>query len=222
MSMTEYDDVVKAVEAKVLDVSFPCLGAKSVFHRGRFAVRRYGTLGGTAHHDQLVADLLEYTSGTDLSEGFASFLAVYDGPDITDEAHFEKLLWSELRGLHRSDPADWSPLVSPDPKDPHFGFSLGGTPYFVVGMHPRASRLARRTPQPVLVFNFHEQFQLLRRSGHYSRMREAIRTRDIRLQGSINPMVEDHGATSEARQYSGRPVEADWSAPFPGEQAVGS
>ena len=34
------------------------------------------------------------------------------------------------------------------------------------------------------------------------------------LQGEINPMVDDHGQSSEARQYSGREVEEDWQAPF--------
>ena len=40
--------------------------------------------------------------------------------------------------------------------------------------------------------------------GRYQRMRDTIRRRDTELQGFPNPMVSDHGETSEARQ--GTPV----------------
>ena len=42
-----------------------------------------------------------------------------------------------------------------------------------------------------------------------------IRERDLHLQGTVNPMVADHGQDSEARQYSGRQVGPGWAAPFP-------
>ncbi len=45
-------------------------------------------------------------------------------------------------------------------------------------------------------------------------MKSAIRKRDRRLQGSENPVLDDHGQSSEARQYSGRAVENDWKCPF--------
>jgi len=64
------------------------------------------------------------------------------------------------------------------------------------------------------VFNLHQQFENLRRSDAYPRMRDTIRKRDLRLQGSLNPMVADHGTTSEARQYAGRRVGERWRAPF--------
>ncbi|MGL4175530.1 MAG: YqcI/YcgG family protein, partial [Dermatophilaceae bacterium] len=81
-------------------------------------------------------------------------------------------------------------------------------------LHPNASRVARRAPLPTLVFNLHEQFERLRADGRFPRMRDAIRRRDKDLQGSLNPMVTDHGQASEARQYSGRAVPSDWSPPF--------
>jgi FPC/CPF motif-containing protein YcgG len=67
---------------------------------------------------------------------------------------------------------------------------------------------------PTLVFNLHEQFELLRQSGVYPRMRDKIRERDEQLQGTTNPMVADHGEASEAGQYSGRRVGPTWQAPF--------
>jgi len=86
--------------------------------------------------------------------------------------------------------------------------------FFVVGLHPRASRPARRFDKPTLVFNLHDQFVRLRESGGYEKMRKTIVERDIALAGSSNPMLSRHGEGSEARQYSGRAVEDDWQCPF--------
>jgi hypothetical protein len=64
------------------------------------------------------------------------------------------------------------------------------------------------------VFNLHSQFEELKASGRYEHMRDLIRSRDVDLQGSVNPMVADHGEQSEALQYSGRKVDASWQAPL--------
>ena len=45
-------------------------------------------------------------------------------------------------------------------------------------------------------------------------MKNMIRARDMAFQGSINPVLEDFGVNSEARQYSGRAVEDNWRCPF--------
>lgn len=125
-------------------------------------------------------------------------------------------MWKPLRLLHAADNAAWNEEVSDDPDDPHFAFSVARTAYFVVGLHPTASRDARRAASPTLVFNLHEQFEELRTSGRFTRMRDLIRDRDAQLQGNINPMVSDHGYGSEARKYSGRAVDDTWLAPFEG------
>jgi FPC/CPF motif-containing protein YcgG len=65
-----------------------------------------------------------------------------------------------------------------------------------------------------LVFNRHEQFEKLRSDGKWKRMQKSIRKRDRALQGSVNPMLDDFGEASEARQYSGRAVEDNWQPPF--------
>lgn len=193
---------------------YPCLGARSVFRRDRATVGVYDGLDAPATAPLLLADLKQFASTVDPEAGFASFIAIFRGPSITDERHFERLLWSQLGRLHAADQEPWSEQVSPDPDDEHFAFSVAGTPYFIVGLHPMASRVARRATTPTLVFNLHEQFDALRASGQFSRMRDRIRERDERLQGTINPMVADHGEHSEARQYSGRRVGPGWRAPF--------
>lgn len=92
--------------------------------------------------------------------------------------------------------------------------SLGGHPFFVVGLHPAASRPARRFECPVLVFNSHDQFERLREDRRYEKLQSVIRERDKELSGSINPMLADHGFGAAAAQYSGRNVSEDWVCPF--------
>ena len=84
----------------------------------------------------------------------------------------------------------------------------------MVGLHPQASRPARRFPRPAMIFNLHDQFEILRAQGKYETMREKILMRDEALAGSRNPMLARHGEMSEARQYSGRVVEEGWRCPF--------
>lgn len=108
----------------------------------------------------------------------------------------------------------WDPEASANPDDPHFSYSFGGRAFFVVGMHPNSSRLARRFAWPALVFNARYQFERLREEGRFTHLRDAIRARKVALQGSLNPNQSDHGEDTEARQYSGRPAEPDWWCPF--------
>ena len=208
-------ELASALAEMVSHPGYPCLGARSVFHRDRATVRVYDELAGDGVAALLLADLRQFAATTDPDAGFASFVATFRGPCIEDERHFERLLWSQLGQLHNIDDQSWNEGVSADPTDEHFAFSAGGTAYFIVGLHPKASRDARRTPTPTLVFNLHEQFEELRASGRFSRMRDKIRERDVNLQGTVNPMVADHGQDSEARQYSGRQVGPGWTAPFP-------
>ena len=104
--------------------------------------------------------------------------------------------------------------MSVDPEDPHFSLSFAGEAFFVVGLHPNASRPARRFEAPAMVFNLHAQFEVLREQQRYEKLRASILERDLALAGSINPMLARHGESSEARQYSGRAVDADWKCPF--------
>ena len=65
-----------------------------------------------------------------------------------------------------------------------------------------------------MVFNLHDQFEMLRGQNRYEKLREAILDRDVRLAGDVNPMLARHGEVSEARQYSGRIIEPEWSCPY--------
>ena len=206
--------VVEAIESMVMHPDYPCLGAHSVFRQQNASVHVFDDLEDEGTPSELVVRLSEFADSVDADQGFASFVALFQQPSIRDERHFERVLWQLLQRLHDADPQPWADGISPDPEDPHFAFSVGGTGFFVVGLHPQASRIARRAPLPTLVFNLHEQFEDLRASGKYPRMRDTIRRRDTAVQGTVNPMVNDHGDASEAVQYSGRAVGEEWQAPF--------
>lgn len=210
-------DIVDAIEEMVSHPEYPCLGARSVFRRSAVTMVVLDDLVDTSAGgalDRLAASLGEYAAKVDPEGDLVSFVACFRGPVPSDEREFESLLWGALQHLHERDEQPWADGVAADPDNPHFAFSLAGTAFFVVGLHPYASRVARRAPLPTLVFNLHAQFERMRADGRYQRMRDTIRRRDTDLQGSVNPMVGDHGESSEARQYAGRAVPPGWSAPF--------
>lgn len=189
-------------QGNVTTVLAPALGSQAAAAPTYEAVRRF-----------LAAGCVQSIQGHDVH----TLAVVYDGPRGMDEPGFERLLWAQLQRLHELDLEHgerWCTDVSADPSDPRFSFSLQGHPWFVIGLHPGASRVARRAPSPVLVFNSHHQFNALKADGRYAKMQEATRERDRQLQGSINPMLADHGEVSEARQYSGRAVGRAWRCPF--------
>lgn len=216
--MTADVDWIGELRAMVAEPEYPCLGARSVFRKDNVTSVELGGMNDPASVLELGAALGAYGRDADPEGPFQSFIAIFDGPDISDEDEFEQLLWRTLQALHDHDESPWADGVDADPNAAHFAFSYAGVAYFVVGLHPKASRVARRAPRPTLVFNLHEQFELLREQGGFERMRDLIRARDRALQGSVNPMAVDHGQLSEARQYSGRAVEPDWRAPFTSQE----
>lgn len=195
----------------------PCLGAQAAFNQESVRFGTYDRLSDPAVTPGLARDLVTYAQELSASTAdFMTFIAVFRGPDDLTEHLFECMMWDQLAQLHVLDRQHfaWDASVSSDPNTATFSFSFAGTAFFVVGMHPNSSRLARRFTQPALVFNAHRQFERLRRSQSYEKMQRVIRERDQALQGSINPMLQDFGNASEARQYSGRAVDKDWTCPF--------
>jgi len=197
---------------------FPCVGAKSALARGTLKTIPARDITSAWNdvriHDELLGWAFDYRRDP---EGLRSFAVVFEGPTDLSESEFERCMWERLQSLADKDAwrgQEYDGAVSPDPTDPHFSLSFGGEAFFVVGLHPNASRPARRFAHPALVFNLHGQFERLREEGRYERMRETIITRDVALAGTPNPMLARHGESSEAAQYSGRAVPAGWECPF--------
>jgi FPC/CPF motif-containing protein YcgG len=203
--------------ALVLSPGFSCVGAKSAIRRGSYRLGLYAEMASPGPTVGLARDLFDFAEEQDDLYGeFSTFVACFEGPVSSDEGVFEGLLWAQLQRLHEQDRRHhrWDPSVSPDPEDPEFAFSFAGRAFFVVGLHAASSRFARRFAWPTLVFNAHRQFDKLREGGRYDRFQEVIRNRERDLQGTLNPNLADFGSRSEARQYSGRPVEEEWRCPF--------
>lgn len=196
---------------------FPCIAAKAASHRNQITCMVAGNMA-CPFHDRLILQFVydfisDYRQSTTL---YHSATIIFDGPDIRDEEHFDTLLWQRLQSLADLDALShvYDTRVSADPSSPNFSFSLMGEALFVIGLHPASSRITRRFKHPTLVFNPHQQFETLRKKNRYESMKKTVRKRDIKLSGSINPMLDDYGSSSETMQYSGRKYAEDWKCPL--------
>ena len=215
---TDDHPLVARFHAFIRDSAFPCVGAKSALAKAQMRVLVARDITSAWNdlpiHAELHAFAQRYRDDPKL---FQSLAVVFEGPDDLDEAGFEQSLWQRIQSLTDKDVwhgVEIDPRVDPAPDSPHFSLSFGGEAFFVVGLHPNASRDARRFERPTLVFNLHDQFERLREQQLYEKLRGTILARDEALQGSINPMLSRHGEMSEARQYSGRAVNDDWRCPL--------
>lgn len=208
---------VNSFQEFIAENEFPCVGAKSALRRDQTRFWTGRDLRDGSQDQELLSALYDFIDWYKRDGAmFATFVAIFDGPVELSEKEFERALWSRLEALHVLDARDyaWDDKVSQDPDSNFFGFSLKSEACFVVGLHDNSSRAARRFDRPTLVFNLHEQFQKLREEGRFEPLQNAIRKRDAELDGSINPMLADHGEDTEAKQYSGREVGDEWRCPF--------
>ncbi|WP_026934236.1 guanitoxin biosynthesis heme-dependent pre-guanitoxin N-hydroxylase GntA [Christiangramia echinicola] len=208
-------EIEKRFKNWILQEDHPCIMAQTVFSQKAFRINNYGELGNVNNVRKLLKDINHYIENYDFtSNDFQTLIAVFPDSEITCEDEFELLLWKQLSDLARADNKTWDAEVSNDPENENFSFSLGGRAFYIVGMHPESSRIARKSPYPSIAFNLHHQFEKLREMGVYHNVRDKIRERDKNLQGSINPVLQDFGERSEARQYSGKATEEEWTCPF--------
>lgn len=199
----------------ILEKDHPCIMAQTVFTQNSVTINEYGEMGDSRNVKKLLKDLTEYVENYDFdSNDFQTLIATFPDSQIASEDEFELLLWKQLSDLAKADNQPWDPEVSNDPDNDQFSFSLAGRAFYIVGMHPGSSRMARRSPYPSIAFNLHHQFEKLREMGVYHNVRDKIRERDKNLQGTINPTLEDFGERSEARQYSGKATKDEWTCPF--------
>lgn len=199
------------------DRSFPCMAAKAALANQLITIKTVGALGDQADDEAILKEIYSFIARRkEQPDRLSSFVVIFDDAKSFSEEEFESLLWKKLESLHALDQRryTWSPKVSADINSPDFSFSLGGEAFFVIGFHANSSRRARRFEKPALVFNLHEQFERLRSKGIFETLRDKIRKRDLAFSGSVNPMADDHGSTSEALQYSGRQVNKTSKCPF--------
>lgn len=222
---SQANEVSGALKEFVIGSRFSCVGGKAAYKRGAVVHRHYGRLADSEECHLIYRDLVQFTEdGDDIDKHYATFAASFDTPRRVSEIEFEKLLWKELQLLHEIDRAHyrWAPEAASDPASGMFAYSLGGKAFFIVGLHLNSSRHTRRFEFPALIFNSHIQVDRLKEIGTFERMRRVIRRNEMKLQGSLNPMLSDFGDLSESRQYSGRAVEREWRCPFQTLSGLGS
>ncbi|GGG56692.1 guanitoxin biosynthesis heme-dependent pre-guanitoxin N-hydroxylase GntA [Bizionia arctica] len=216
---SKQSEIKKSIELEyknfILEKKHPCIMAKTLFMMEDYHLNIYESLENDIDLKKLLHDLEVYINQYDFdSNKFESFIAVFKNSNYNTEMAFEKAMWNGLQKLHELDDCEWDSTVSKKPDDPNFSFSLKGKAFYIVGLHPNSSRLARQSPYTTLVFNMHWQFERLREMKTYKSIKKRIRKRDKKLQGHINPVLEDFGKDSETKQYSGRHVEQNWKCPF--------
>ena len=208
----------EAFRAFIKNLPFPCVGAKSALSKNQLEIVVARDITSAWDDLRIYPALRDFIALTRREPGlFRSFAVVFEGPGDLDEEAFERSLWARAQSLSDKDAwhgQDYDSRVTSDPDSPHFSLSFGGEAFFIVGLHPGASRPARRFSSPAMVFNLHSQFAELRAQGRYEKLRDSILERDETLAGTRNPMLARHGEISEARQYSGRAVDADWRCPL--------
>ena len=155
----------------------------------------------------------EYRNSNEL---YHSASIIFKGPGFNSEEIFDKIMWQRLQSLSDMDckKYNYDSRVDNDPSSSNFSFSLKEESFFIIALHPVSSRPLRRFKYPVLVFNPHIQFEELRESGKYDKMKYTVRKRDLAYSGSINPMLTDFGEASEVYQYSGREYDNSWQCPL--------
>lgn len=207
--------VYEALRSFIVTDDHPCVGARATVNAGTYRFGTYRQIASVDVTAGLARDLCAFvTERARMPTAFATFIAVFDRFDRGGEREFEIKLWDQLQALHDLDFPYHDSNAPSDPDNSKFAFSFAGTAFFLVGMHPYSSRLARRFSLPAMVFNPRSQFELLRRKNLYDRFASVVRDREIELQGSLNPNLDPGHERSEARQYSGRAVEDDWKCPF--------
>lgn len=150
------------------------------------------------------------------SDSYHSAAVIFKGPVETNEEIFDALLWERLRALSILDKVNYEhdSRVDQNPDAANYSYSLKSEAFFVVGIHPGSERRSRQFKYPALIFNPHAEFEKLRILNRYEKLKSVVRKRDMIFSGSINPMLDDFGKSSEAIQYSGKRHSRAWKCPL--------
>ncbi|MEO8796099.1 MAG: guanitoxin biosynthesis heme-dependent pre-guanitoxin N-hydroxylase GntA [Daejeonella sp.] len=212
-SDTVRDEFLSFIENR----DFPCVAAKAAMSKQNIQTFIAGHMACPSDNAEIIKFLYEFVDQYRTSEQFYHSAAIiFPTTEIFSEAMFDGFLWPKLQALSDLDAENYTydERVASDIQSSNFSFSIKQEAFYVVGLHPQSSRTARQFKYATLVFNPHDQFEALRENGKYDNIKNAIRKRDVALSGSVNPMLEDFGETSEVFQYSGRNYDKNWECPL--------
>lgn len=191
--------------------------AKAVLKQGMLKTHVVKEIESDQVKDETLAKMYSFVE-TMRSEKpkLCSFCLIIKNDQYKNFACFEKVFWHFLSDLSRKDHEKYphDSRVASDPKANNFSYSLMSEAFFILALHPQSTRWVRRFLYPTIVFNPHVQFENLRLKGVYKKVRDTIRMRDFKLQGSSNPMLKDFGDRSEVFQYLGKKYAENDSIPL--------
>jgi hypothetical protein len=221
------DDQASVITREYFDFiqkkDFPCVAAKTALTWKQISCLVVDHMA-CPKDDQAILDFLYGFVDTyrESDKLYHSAAIIFKGPENPTAAEFEEFFWQRLQAVSNLDARryGYDPRVVSDPASPDFSFSLKEEAFFVIGLHPGSSRLARQFRYPTLVFNAHAQFEQIRAARRYDSLRDTIRRRDVAYSGSINPMLQDYGEASEVYQYTGRVYDQTWKCPFLSQHAA--
>ena len=209
--------IIKEYSQYLSKKGFPCVAAKAALSRNHIKCMVASHMACPADDKMILQYLYSFVDRYRASEeSYHSAAVIFKEPVEINEAFFDTLLWQRLNSLSALDKQKYQHdlRVDSDPNSPRYSFSLKEEAFFILGLHPGSSRRSRQFKYPALVFNPHAEFEKLRNSDRYTRMKEVVRKRDVEFSGSVNPMLADFGEASEVYQYSGIRYNTDWTCPL--------
>jgi FPC/CPF motif-containing protein YcgG len=196
---------------------FPCVAAKASLEKNHIKCIVASHIACPAHDMEILQFMYDFVDQYRLSsESYHSAAVIFGEPADIDEDTFDRMLWQKLKALSILDKSKYphDERVDSNPESPNYSFSLKSEAFFVVGLHPGSERRSRRFRYPTLIFNPHAEFEKLRKLNRYEKLKSIVRKRDIVYSGSVNPMLDDFGQSSEVKQYSGKRHTKTWKCPL--------
>lgn len=213
----ESEKVIDEFYRFISDESYPCVAARAALGRNHIPCLVVDHMGCPKDDHSILQFIYGFidryrSSDSDLH----SVAVIFRQPESITEESFDSFLWQRLQSLSGMDAQKYrfDQRVSADPMASDFSFSLREEAFFIIGLHPGSVRNARRFKYPAMIFNPHAQFEELRKTNRYEKMKNIVRKRDRIFSGSINPMLSDFGEVSEVFQYSGRQHGQEWTCPL--------
>jgi len=210
-------NVASEYAAFLQNKTYPCVAARAAADKQTIKTFTAGHMACPTDDKAILNFLYEFVDDYRKSETLYHSAAVFfEQPSQLDEETFEKLMWQRLQSLANMDATlyPFDERVSSDITSEHFSFSLKAEAFFILGLHPGSSRPSRKFKYPALVFNPHAAFETLRSNDQYEKMKNIVRKRELAFSGTLNPMLDDFGKTSEVHQYSGKVHNKEWLCPL--------
>ncbi|MEO5943104.1 MAG: guanitoxin biosynthesis heme-dependent pre-guanitoxin N-hydroxylase GntA [Ferruginibacter sp.] len=216
-SKLQHSQIIDCFHSFLSQQNFPCVAAKNALAKGEIDILIADHIACPAGDKNILQFIYNFVADyRQQQKQFQSAAIIFKEPQDLPEELFETFLWKRLQALRDMDVLNYQydKRVSNDPESSAFSFSLMEEAFFILALHPGSSRPARRFAYPVLVFNPHAQFEKMKETESYNKMKAIVRKRDISFSGSLNPMLTDFGEISEAFQYSGKNYDATWKCPL--------